>query len=444
MSRLSTRARLTAAFAAATLLMLVGAAWFVYARLRADLDDRIDALLEARSAAAGTLALGVGLGGVAIEDPEESFVQLLDAGGSLLDHAGGGRTAAVGGAVISGATVHGALDEADLAGIDGRARLLVRRLDDGHVLVVGESLRDRDEALGSVVDSFAVGGAAALLLAALVGWLLARAGLRPVEAMRRCAAAISLQQAGEGLPLPAAEDELRRLGVTLNDMLTRMRAAYERETRFVADASHELRTPIAVVKTELEGALHTGDFGPRTHDALVAAAEECDRLAQLAEDLLVLAKVDGGRIPLRPERIDLGDLLVRVRDRFLDRAAERARGIDLELGGETVVVADPERLRQALQNLVENALRHGRGTVTLRAFEVPGGVVLEVSDEGRDLAAEFAPLAFEAFTRADRTRGGAGLGLAIVAAIAAAHGGSAELDTAPTTARLRLPCPGMS
>jgi two-component system, OmpR family, sensor kinase len=434
-SRLSTRARLTAAFAAATLLMLVGASWFVYARLRADLDDRIDALLSARSTAAGELALDAGLGGVAIEDPEESFVQLLGADGALLDQAGGGRYAAVGGPVVADATVAGSILERDVPGIDGRARLLVRRLDHGHVLVVGESLRDREDALGSVVNSFAVGGVAALVLAALVGSLLARAGLRPVEAMRRRAAAISLHQADEGLPLPATEDEIRRLGVTLNEMLARMRASYEREARFVADASHELRTPIAVVKTELDGALRGGDFGPRTRDALLAAVEECDRLAQLAEDLLVLAKADGGRIPLRPERVDLGALLVRVRDRFVDRAAERARSINLEVDGTSMVVADPERLRQALQNLVENALRHGKGTVTLRALDVPGGVVLEVSDEGRDLPGEFAPLAFERFTRADRTRDGAGLGLAIVAA----HGGSAAIDTPPTTARLRLP-----
>jgi len=438
-SRLSTRARLTAAFAAATLLMLVGASWFVYARLRADLDDRIDALLRARSAAAGELALGAGLGGVAIEDPEESFVQLLGADGALLDHGGGGRYAAVGGAVVADATVDGSIVEDGIAGIDGRARLLVRRLVDGHVLIVGESLRDREEALGSVVDSFAVGGAAALVLAALVGSLLARAGLRPVEAMRRRAAAISLHQADEGLPLPAAEDEIHRLGVTLNEMLARMQASYEREARFVADAGHELRTPIAVVKTELDGALRAGDFGPRTRDALLAAVEECDRLAQLAQDLLVLAKADGGRIPLRSELIDLEALLVRVRDRFADRAAERARSIDIELGGTSVLVADPERIRQALQNLVENALRHGKGTVTLRALDVPGGVVLEVRDEGRDLPVEFAPLAFERFTRADRTRDGVGLGLAIVAAIVAVHGGSAEIDTPPTTARLRLP-----
>jgi signal transduction histidine kinase len=438
-SRLSTRARLTAAFAAATLLMLVGSSWFVYARLRADLDDRIDALLSARSAAAGTLALDVGLGGVAIEDPEESFVQLLDADGALLDHAGGGRDPAVGGVLVADAAVDGLTLEDEVAGIDGRARLLIRRLGDGHVLVVGESLRDREEALGGVVDSFAVGGAAALVLAALVGSLLARAGLRPVEAMRRRAAAISLHQADEGLPLPAAEDEIRRLGVTLNEMLARMQASYQREARFVADASHELRTPIAVVKTELDGALRAGDFGPRTRDALLAAVEECDRLTQLAEDLLVLAKADDGRIPLRLELVDLEALLARVRDRFADRAAERARSIDVEFDGTSLLVADPERIRQALQNLVENALRHGKGTITLRALDVPGGVVLEVSDEGRDLPTEFAPLAFERFARADRTRDGAGLGLAIVAAIVAAHGGSTEIDTPPTTARLRLP-----
>jgi two-component system OmpR family sensor kinase len=277
------------------------------------------------------------------------------------------------------------------------------------------------------------------VLAALVGSLLARAGLRPVEAMRRRAAAISLHQADEGLPLPAAEDEIRRLGVTLNEMLARMQASYQRESRFVADASHEFRTPIAVVKTELDGALRAGDFGPRTRDALLAAVEECDRLTQLAEDLLVLAKADDGRIPLRLELVDLEALLARVRDRFADRAAERARSIDIELDGASLLVADPERIRQALQNLVENALRHGHGTVTLRALDVPGGIVLEVSDEGRDLPTEFAPLAFERFARADRTRDGAGLGLAIVAAIVAAHGGSTEIDTPPTTARLRLP-----
>jgi signal transduction histidine kinase len=111
-------------------------------------------------------------------------------------------------------------------------------------MVVGESHGDREEALGSVVDAFAVGGAAVLVLAGLVGSLLARAGLRPVEAMRRRGGALPAGR--QGLPLPAAQDELRRLGVTLNRMLVRIRASYQREARFVADASHELRTPIAV------------------------------------------------------------------------------------------------------------------------------------------------------------------------------------------------------
>ena len=157
-------------------------------------------------------------------------------------------------------------------------------------MVVGQSLDDRDETLAGLVASFAIGGPIAVLLASLLGYALAAAGLRPVEAMRRRAAEVSLERDGERLPLPAAHDEIRRLGETLNEMLDRLRGSLERERRFVADASHELRTPVAVIKTELEGALRAGGHDPRVREALVAAVEECDHLAQLAEDLLVLAR----------------------------------------------------------------------------------------------------------------------------------------------------------
>ena len=122
--------------------------------------------------------------------------------------------------------------------------------------------------------------------------------------MRRRAREVSLTRAGERLPLPAARDEIRRLGETLNEMLDRLQRSFERERRFVADAGHELRTPVAVVKTELEGALRTGDYGPEVREALVAAVEECDRLAQLAEDLLVVARAAEGELPVRPEELD--------------------------------------------------------------------------------------------------------------------------------------------
>jgi signal transduction histidine kinase len=446
MTRIPIRLRITAAFALAMLLMLTGATAFVYVRLRDDLDDRINALLRARSTAAAEVATEDHLVGLAIEDREESFVQLLDRQGRLVDNAGAGESPAIGPALVATATGSGSVVEADVVGVDGRARLFIRRLDDpARILVVGQSLRDREEALASVLTSFALGGVAAVALASLVGSVLAHAGLAPVEAMRRRAGEISLQRAEDGLPLPTANDEIRRLGITLNEMLARMREAYEREARFVADASHELRTPIAVVRTELDGALRAGAVGEHANEALVAAVEECDRLAQLADDLLVLARADAGRVPVRPEDVDLALLLGQVRDRFVDRAAQRNRCIRLDVPEPVSCVADPERLRQAVSNLVDNALRHGGGTVTLCARQDAATATIEVADQGAGIPREFAAHAFDRFSRIDRAQDGAGLGLAIVAAIADAHGGAVEIVEPPATAdagtvlRLTLP-----
>ena len=140
------------------------------------------------------------------------------------------------------------------------------------MVAVGQSLQDRDETLSSLVASFVIGGPVAVVLASLLGYALAGAGLRPVEAMRRRAREISLGDPDERLPLPAAQDEIRRLGETLNEMLDRLRRSFERERRFVADASHELRTPVAVIKAELEGALRAGGHEPQVREALIAVA----------------------------------------------------------------------------------------------------------------------------------------------------------------------------
>ncbi len=300
---------------------------------------------------------------------------------------------------------------------------------------------DRDDVLGGLITAFAVGSPLAVLVASLLGYVLAGVALRPVEAMRARAADVSLAPGDERLPLPAARDEIRRLGETLNGMLDRLSRAFERERRFVADASHELRTPVAVLKTELEGALRAGDHAPEVRAALVAAVEECDHLAQLADDLLVIARSNEGRLPVRAEPIAAGALLEGVRARFQDRARERGRGIRVAAGA-VQVVGDPLRLRQALGNLVDNALRHGAGEVTLAARAADGGVALEVSDEGPGFADDIAGRAFERFARGDaaRTRGGTGLGLAIVRAIAEAHGGTARIEGAGV--RLWLPSQG--
>ncbi len=424
------------------LLMLASAALFVYLRLRADLDDRIDASLISRVTAILNEGTPV-LTGVALEDPEETFAQLLSPAGEVLDSVGTLQGPALSPAEAQRAVSESATFEGDFPGVDGQARILTRLgRDRATIVVVGQSLVDRNDALSNVVSSFVVGGAVAILLASMIGYLLAAAGFAPVEAMRRRAGEVSLLPGDEDLPLPVAHDEIRRLGETLNEMLGRLRASFERESRFVADASHELRTPIAIIKTELEAALQIVGSDASVQASLVAAIEECDRLGQLAEDLLVIARAGDGQLPIRPEPTNLLSLLDGVRDRFGDRAGRRGRVIRVETDSNLLMYVDPIRFRQALGNLVENALRHGEGEIVLVARSLTGGIEVDVSDEGPGLHPDVAARAFERFASGDRARsgGGVGLGLPIVQAIAEAHGGSTRVvGTAPTTLRIWLP-----
>jgi two-component system, OmpR family, sensor kinase len=439
-SRLPIRARLTAAFALAMVVVLVAAGLFVYVRLKADLNESVTAGLQTRAAAVA--ASGQASAG-ASGDAEEGFAQVLGADGDLIDLAGGAGDAALSSQerrrVAGGDEL---LLERRVPGIEGTSRILARPGRGSDVVVVGQSLDDRNETLGSVVTSFAVGGPIAVVLASLLGYLLAAAGLRPVEAMRRRAGRISLGGEEERLPLPPAHDEVRRLGETLNEMLDRLRRSFERERRFVADASHELRTPVAVIKAELEGALRAGGHDPQVREALVAAVEECDGLAQLAEDLLIVARSGDGELPVRLESVSVDALLAGVEQRFGDRAKERGRSILVEGTAGMQVEADELRMRQALGNLVDNALRYGAGEIVLSARDSQRGVSLEVSDAGQGFGLDIADRAFERFARGDgaRTRGGAGLGLSIVRAIAEAHGGRAELVPGEgATVRIWLP-----
>lgn len=440
MSRLPILVRLTAAFAAATLLMLAAAAGFVYLRLRADLDDGVDANLRARATAAATaLTDGSSVAAVAVEDPEESFAQVLSAGGVLAtagSPVGAAITPAEVGEVLVGGPDHGLVVERGLPGIDGTARILVIRHDTGTgpvVIAVGQSLRDRDEALSSVVTSFLVGGVGALVVASMAGYALARAGLAPVEAMRLRASEISASDDVAELPLPAARDQIRRLGETLNDMLGRLHRSYERERRFVDDASHELRTPLAVIQTDLEGALLVGGHRAEVRAALESALEETHRLARIAEDLLVLARAAGGELPLSRRPVSVPTVLTWVQGRFAGAARASQRSIRVDAPAGLTLHADEDRLRQVLTNLVDNALRHGAGDLTLSAQAVDGGVRILVRDEGAGFPDWFAPRAFQRLTRADPNhRGsGAGIGLAIVRTVVEAHGGNATAKVGP-------------
>jgi signal transduction histidine kinase len=249
--------------------------------------------------------------------------------------------------------------------------------------------------------------------------------------MRRRAASVTAASPGQ-LPVPRSRDEISRLAETLNEMLDRLHSSLEHERRFVADASHELRTPLALLRTELDLALRR----PRTADeleaALRSAAEETQRLSRLAEDLLLIARGDRSTLPLRREHVDVGEFLALVAERFAVRADSLGARVDVE-PSVLAVDADPDRLAQALGNLLDNALAHGGRSITLSARANGDVVELHVTDDGPGFPDEFLDRAFDRFSRADdaRARGGAGLGLSIVALIGAAHGGGAAVRNLP-------------
>src|SRR5205085_2935401 len=251
-------------------------------------------------------------------------------------------------------------------GLDEPARLLALPIERGGravVLVVGATRENRAEALGNLRTELLLAGPIALVLATALGYLLAGAGLRAVEAMRRRAAAISADRPGDRLPVPATGDELERLGTTLNAMLDRLEGALDRERGFVAEAGHELRTPLALLRAELDFALRHADGETELRETLRTASDEVDRLVQLSADLLLIASSDQGKLALRPEPFPVRDLLESVRNRFVWRAEEASRMLEVDAPSELVCDGDRLRLEQALGNLVENALRHGQGTV---------------------------------------------------------------------------------
>jgi signal transduction histidine kinase len=402
------RARLTLAFALAMAIVLAATGAFVYVRLGVALDEGIDANLESRLAEVSNLVHN-GLD-VTQTQSEESFARVLDPAESrsLL---GPGQLRRV----DAGRAVR--VERDAVPGVEGRVRLLATRVD-RRVVVAGASLEDRDEALRELLAQLLIGGPVALLLTSLLGYGLARAALRPVESMRAEAAAISGAEPARRLPVPPARDEVGRLASTLNAMLERLERSRARERQFVADASHELRTPLALLRAELELALREGRSAEELSRAVASAAEETERLTHLAEDLLVLARLDE-EVPVKAEPLELGDLL---------RDVARGRPVAINAPEGIRVNVDRLLLEQALGNLLDNALRHGGGSVELAA-EVRGDrVELHVRDEGPGFPSDLLEHAFERFSRAGeaRSRGHAGLGLAIVDSVAKAHGGRAR------------------
>jgi heavy metal sensor kinase len=445
MSRVPLRLRLTAAFGLAMAVLLTAAGFLLYDHLGTSLDRTLAQGLRARAADISALVNQADSGLQESGLRTDGFAQVLGLGGRVIDETPGLSKSLLTPAQLKHAWNGPLFVQRARLGEDA-VRLLAQPVsaqDQRLLVVVGAPLEPRNDALATLRTELLVGGPIGLLIASAIGYLLAAAALRPVERMRARAAAISASRLSERLPVAPSHDEISRLGETLNEMLARLETALERERSFVADASHELRTPLAHLQAEVELALETPRDRAELEAALRAVGIETDRLSQLAADLLLLARSDKGKLPLRVDEVALAELLGGVTARFERRARDARRAFQVSSPHIRVRV-DRLRIEQALANLVENALRHGAGAIRIRATQEDDTLELHVLDDGPGFPPGFAARAFERFSRAEQSRssGGTGLGLAIVAAIASAHGGRADVLAAPRGADVRLRIPG--
>ena len=326
----------------------------------------------------------------------------------------------------------------DRVGVEGPLRVVAVPAgprDDPQTVVVAQPVRDIQESVGLLRTALLVAYPLLLLALGAVGWRVVGAALRPVEELRAGAESITGRHAEDRLPVPETRDEINRLARTLNDMLDRLAAGRGRQRAFVADAAHELRSPLTNMRTELEVAKHlpdSTDWSALTDDLLA----DIDRLTRLVNDLLLLARADAAAPVDRAEPVELGVLLREVAERH--RAAPVP--VEVAVDGSQWTMADPDAVRRAVDNLVDNAVRHARSRVRLGLSDG----VLTVVDDGPGIPEADRERVFDRFTRLDdaRTRdgGGAGLGLAIVRELVRRQGGTVVLrDAAPgVRAEVRL------
>jgi signal transduction histidine kinase len=436
--RLPLSVRLGTAFASVFLLVLtvlIGLAhWGLGKTLREELDRAlVDALAQVDESGMPVTEIDEReLGGV---ESSEIETQLLDRSGTVVATTDDDMREPL----LTPARVRGVLSDGvlftDAHDGDEAQRVLARPLPNDHDVVQVLAVE-----MDSVVDGQSVlleraGPLAALagLLAGLTGWLVARRGLAPVTELAAQASALNAQDLSRRLQLHRSESEIARLGRTLNEMLGRIEDARLRERQFTADASHELRTPLAILRAELE--LARGQVGDdaRFRESLDSALEECDRLTDLVDDLLQVARAEADRLD-RGELVDVAAVVDAMLPRFSVLA--RRRDVTLTRSGDAAVHADRRALSRAVSNLMDNAIRHARpgGHVHVQIARSPTSVDVTVTDDGPGVDAAYRRRATERFAQLEPGRadaGGAGLGLAMVASIAAAHDGTLEFATPP-------------
>lgn len=311
------------------------------------------------------------------------------------------------------------------------------------IVVVAQSLGSVDAGVTTVERLLALGFPLLLLVVAGSVYYVVGRTLSPVEEIRRRVAAIGATDLDKRVPVPIADDEVSRLALTMNSMLDRLQDSQAAQQRFVADASHELRSPLAAIRATLEVGLEHPE-SQQWSDAAPAVLEETDRLSKLVDDLLLLARSDEVTTPGDHLDVDLDDILMIEADRL-----SRHGAIDVSVDVAPARVAgDRQQLERLVRNLCDNAARYAKSTITL-SLRVDGGwAVLAVQDDGPGIPVKDRERVFDRFVRLDPARhrpsGGAGLGLAIVSEVARTHGGAVAVEDSPSGARfvVRLPAQG--
>lgn len=427
-ARLSLRLRVTLVAGLVISIGSTAATVLLVLSLRAGLVAGIDDAAQARAAdTAGALARGDLAAAVSTVDSDSS-VQVLAPDGAVLAqsatltaNAGPGPLVAL--PVPDGQQPDGSVDERDV-------RLLTSTTADGRVIVVASSLEDVEESLRQLVRRVLLGGPVLLALICAAVWVLVGYTLRTVERLREQVAAVSAAGLEQRVDLPPARDEVRQLAVTMNDLLDRLHASSLAQRRFVADAAHELRSPLAALRARLEVSERARDL-QRWQTAAPELIGDTGRLATLVDDLLALARLDESRRLRRVVPVDLDEVV------FAEVARLRPTTglvLDTRVVGAALVHGDPDLLRRVVGNLLANALRHATHRVQVSLSVSDGQVELTVADDGPGIPLAERERVFERFHRLDtaraREQGGSGLGLAIVRDAVHAHGGTVTLQDA--------------
>lgn len=424
----SVRVRTTVGAAVIVAITLALAGLLLVAALRSSQIDAVDRNLELRALDIESLLdSGASPETVAVESDEDGFVQILDAEGRVIassDNVEGEGPIAVG--------PPGSVRTQRVPNLDDEEFRVRNHLPDGsaqRTIVVGVNLEDVDATDDFVRSALLIGLPLLLLTTAAMIWFVVGRALHPVEAIRREVAEIGARDLDRRVPVPAARDEIGRLAKTMNSMLDRLEDANIRQARFVSDASHELRTPIAVIRHELEIALR-GD-GSDWNDVAADVLDEVLRMQRLVDDLLLLARRDASVAPhdlTSLPLVDLDDVVLTEAHRVRSSKVVRTSGVS---AGQ--VRGDADQLGRVVRNLIDNALHHAASTVEIHLDATAGNVQLIVDDDGVD--DDDRKRIFERFGRADQSRtrgdGGSGLGLAIVTELVAEHSGAIEVTKSP-------------